>query len=227
MPEDYDEHAGYGARDDFDEPDEFDDLDGFDDDDDDEPDGPVPAWTAPGYPPGDPGYPPGGWHRGGGNGTRRGWLLALTAVLAAAAGFGVVAAALHEVTGSPAAASATPASSAPAASGSGATPSSGAGKGTHLAPPGGGVPLPPGATERLEIGGPVTAVSATSITLDGGGGQAITAAVTRATTITGKVTSISGIKVGDLVSASITGADGKLTADSIQDPASLPSGAGQ
>jgi len=196
MPEDYDEHAGYGARDDFDEPDEFDDLDGFDDDDDDEPDGPVPAWTAPGYPPGDPGYPPGGWHRGGGNGTRRGWLLALTAVLAAAAGFGVVAAASHEVTGSPAAASATPSAM-------------------------------PGATERLEIGGPVTAVSATSITLDGGGGQAITAAVTRATTITGKVTSISGIKVGDLVSASITGADGKLTADSIQDPASLPSGAGQ
>ncbi|MCW2894386.1 MAG: hypothetical protein JWO75_3875, partial [Actinomycetia bacterium] len=133
---------------------------------------------------------------------------------------------LHEVTGSPAAASATPASSAPAASGSGAAPSSGAGNGTHLAAPGGGIPLPPGATERLEIGGQVTAVSATSITLDGGG-QAITAAVTRATTITGKVTSISGIKVGDLVSASITGADGKLTANSIQDPASLPSGAGQ
>ena len=72
----------------------------------------------------------------------------------------------------------------------------------------------------------MTAVSATSITLDGGG-QAITAAVTRATTVTGKVTSISGIKVGDLVSASLTGADGKLTANSIQDPASLPSGAGQ
>jgi Domain of unknown function (DUF5666) len=226
MPEDYDEHAGYGARDDFDEPDEFDDLDDFDDDDD-EPAGPGRGWPAPGYPPGDPGSPPNGRHRGGGNGTRRGWLLALTAVVAAAAGFGVVAATLHEVTGSPAAASATPTSSAPAASGSGAAPSSGAGNGTHLAPPGGGVQsLPPEATERLEIGGPVTAVSATSITLDGGG-QAITAAVTRATTITGKVTSISGIKVGDLVSASITGADGKLTADSIQDPASLPSGAGQ
>ena len=225
MPEDYDEPAGYGARDDFDEPDELDDLDDFDDDDDDEPAGPGRAWPAPGYPPGDPDYPPGGWHRGGGNGTRRGWPLALTAVVAAAAGFGVVAAALHEMTGSPAA-SAAPASSAPAAGGSGAAPSSGAGNGTHLAPLGGGVPLPAGATERLEIGGPVTAVSATSITLDGGG-QAITAAVTRATTVTGKVTSISGIKVGDLVSASITGADGKLTANSIQDPASLPSGAGQ
>jgi hypothetical protein len=225
MPEDYDEAAGYGARDDFDEPDEFDDLDDFDDDEDDEPAGPGRGWPAPGYPPGDPGYPPDGWHRGGGNGARRGWLLALTAVVAAAAGFGVVAAALHDVTGSPAV-SAAPASSAPAASGSGAAPSSGAGSGTHLAPPGGGVPLPPGATERLEIGGRVTAVSATSITLDGGG-QAITAAVTRATTITGKVTSIGGIKVGDLVSASITGANGKLTASSIQDPASLPSGASQ
>src|ERR1700749_283414 len=72
MPEDYDEPAGYGARDDFDEPDELDDLDDFDDDDDDEPAGPGRAWPAPGYPPGDPGYPPGGWHRGGGDGTRRG-----------------------------------------------------------------------------------------------------------------------------------------------------------
>jgi hypothetical protein len=69
-------------------------------------------------------------------------------------------------------------------------------------------------------------VSATSITLDGGG-QAITAAVTRATAITGKVTGISGIKVGDFVSALIIGANGKLTADSIQDPARLPSGSGQ
>src|ERR1700733_2594700 len=63
MPEDYDEPAGYGARDDFDEPDELDDLDDFDDDDDDEPAGPGRAWPAPGYPPGDPDYPPGGWHR--------------------------------------------------------------------------------------------------------------------------------------------------------------------
>ena len=230
MPENHDERAGHGARDEFDEPDEFDDLDDlddFEDDDEDEPGGPGRAWPAPGYPPGDPGYPPGGWHRGGGNGARRGWLLGLTAVVAAAAGFGAVAVALHDATGSPAAASATPSSGAPGAGGSGAAPSSGAGNGTQLAPRGGGVQsLPPGATEHLEIGGPVTAVSATSITLDGGG-QAITAAVTRSTTVTGKVTRISGIKVGDFVSASITGANGKLTADSIQDPASLPSGSGQ
>jgi hypothetical protein len=79
---------------------------------------------------------------------------------------------------------------------------------------------------RLEIGGPVTAVSATSITV-GHGGQAVTAAVTRATKITGKITTIAGIKVGDVVSATISGANGKLTADSIQDPASLPSAPGQ
>jgi hypothetical protein len=230
MPEDHDERAGYGARDDFDEPDEFDDLDDLEDEDDedeDEPDGPRRAWPAPGYPPGDPGYPPAGWQRGGGNVVRRGWLLALTAVVAAGAGFGAVAVALHDVTGSPAAASATPSSSAPSAGGSGAVPSSGAGNGTQLAPPGGGVQsLPPGATAHLEIGGPVTAVSTTSITL-GRGSQAITAAVTRATVITGKVNGINGIKVGDFVSASITAASGKLTADSIQDPASLPSGSGQ
>jgi hypothetical protein len=79
---------------------------------------------------------------------------------------------------------------------------------------------------ELEIGGLVRAVSATSITV-GGNGQEVTAAVTRATVITGKVSSISGIKVGDFVSASISGTNGKLTADSIQDPASLPSGPGQ
>jgi hypothetical protein len=224
MPEDRDERAGYGEEDQFDEfdefgdPDEFDgsdDLDDFDDfDDEDDFDPPGGAWPAPGYPPGDPGHPPGGSRYGGGSGPRRGWALALTAVVAAAFGFGVVLVAMHEATASPAAASAAPSSRAPSS-------------GTQFAPQGGGLPsLPSGATERLEIGGQVTAVSATSITLNGGG-QAITAAVTRATTITGKVTSILLIKVGDVVSASITGTNGKLTAVSIQDPASLPSGSGQ
>ena len=216
MPEDHDERASYGEHDEFDDPDEFgepDDLDDFDDEDDDDDFDPPPGpWPAPGYPSGDPGYPPGGWRHGGG--LRRGWLLALTAVVAAASGFGVVLAAMHGATASPAAASPTPSSSAPSS-------------GTQFAPQGGGLPsLPSGASEHLEVGGQVTAVSANSITLNGGG-QAITAAVTRATTITGKVTSILRIKVGDLVSASITGTNGKLTAVSIQDPASLPSGSGQ
>jgi hypothetical protein len=61
----------------------------------------------------------------------------------------------------------------------------------------------------------------------GGGGHTVTAAVTRATSVTGTVTSIRGIKVGDVVSLSISGANGKLMADSIQDPASLPSAPGQ
>jgi hypothetical protein len=237
MPEEHDErdeHAAHGERGDFDdfndeefddygEPDDFDDLD---DDDDDDDDGPGPHWPAPGFPPGAPGEAPGGWHRRGpwgGGAARRGWLLALTAVVAAAFGFGVVVVALHEAAG-PASAGAAPSSSATASPGTG---TSGAGNGTQPAPQGGGLPLlPPGAMERLEIGGQVTAVSATSITLNGGG-QEITATVTRATKVTGKVTSISGVKVGDFVSASISGANGKLTADSIQDPASLPSGSGQ
>ena len=245
MPEEHDERAAHGERgefddfddeefDDYGEPDDFDDLD----DDDDDDDAPGPHWPPPGYPPGAryyqaQGEPPGGWPGPrryssgpwGGGAARRGWLLALTAVVAAAAGFGVVAAALHDATGSPATASATPSSSAPAASG--AAPSGGAGNGTQPAPHGGGLQsLPPGAMERLEIGGQVTAVSATSITLNGGG-QEITATVTRATKVTGKVTSISGIKVGDFVSASISGPNGKLTADSVQDPASLPTAPGQ
>jgi hypothetical protein len=51
--------------------------------------------------------------------------------------------------------------------------------------------------------------------------------VTRATKVTGKVAGIDGVKVGDLVSATITGTGGKLTAGSIQDLASLPSAPGQ
>jgi hypothetical protein len=205
MPENDDERA------------DFDEVDAFDDDED-EPDRADRAWLGSGYP--QAGYPttPGGPGRPG----RRGMLLAVTAVVAAAAGFGIVTVAIRDVSGGPAA-SATPSASAPNTGGSGGQPSGG----THVRPQAGGVPsLPPGATESLEIGGLVRAVSATSITV-GGSGQEVTAAVTRATVITGKVTSISGIKVGDFVSASISGANGKLTADSIQDPVSLPSGPGQ
>jgi hypothetical protein len=227
MPEDHGESAGFDERSGRDQPDEFDDLDDFDvldEFDEDEAGGMGRAWPGSGYPP--TGYPiAGGARRGPGGQARRGLLFALTAVVAAAMGFGFAALALGDVSGSPAASS-TP-NAAPSGSGSGSEPSSGAGGGTQLAPQGGGIPpLPAGATEHLEVGGPVTAVSATSITLSGGG-QVITAAVTRATKITGKVTSVGGIKVGDLVSASISGTGGKLTADSIQDPASLPSGPGQ
>jgi hypothetical protein len=220
---DFDLQGGSDERGSFDEQDDSDEQDDFDEDDDEA----VRSWAGAGNRPA--GYPPGGYpqllsgrSRGDGRGARRGVLLAVTAVVAAAAGFGVVAVAIRDVSGSPAA-SATPSVG---SSGAGA-PSSGAGSGTQLAPQAGGVPSPPpGATMQLEIGGPVTAVSATSITV-GTGDHVVTAAVTRATTITGKATSIGGIKVGDLVSASISGTNGKLIADSIQDPASLPSGLGQ
>jgi hypothetical protein len=143
-------------------------------------------------------------------------VLIVTAAVAAAAGFGVVAAAMHDGSG-PASANATPSTGA-------STPSDG----QTLLPPQGGngsggtIPTPgPGQQLELELGGTVTKVSTTSITI-GAGSHAVTAIVTKATRVTGKVSSIAGIKVGELVSATITGTDGKLTADTIQDPASLP-----
>jgi hypothetical protein len=183
----------------------------FDEDDYDDDDGqPDLPWPTAGLPP----YP----------GPRRGWrapkviLLAVTAVIAATAGFLAVTA-VRDVSASPAAASASPTTAAPNA---GAAPSGGTG---NLLPPGtggGAIPTPgPGQLLHLEIGGKVTAVSATSITL-GARGQSVTAAVASSTTVTGKVHGIGGVKVGDLVSAQITGTDGKLTATAIQDPASIP-----
>jgi hypothetical protein len=218
MPDDHDVHADPGEHDALADVDE---RAGFDDEDDDyeDEDEPGPAggaWSGAWDPPG-PGRPARGSAR------RRGLLFALTAVVAAAAGFGVVAVAVKDVTGSPAAAGSSPSAAAPSPYGSAGLPSGGPG----LAPQAGGVPsLPAGANLRLEVGGPVTADGPTSITI-GSGGNVVTAAVTRATKVTGKVAGIGGVKVGDLVSATITGADGKLTADSIQDPASLPSGPGQ
>jgi hypothetical protein len=153
-------------------------------------------WPAAGPPP-----PPGPR----GQLTRKGMLLIATALIAAAAGFLVVTA-VHDVSANPASASGSPTIS----------PSTGTGTGPLQIPSTG-----PGQTLRLEVGGKVTAVSATSITL-GAHGQSLTATVTKATTVTGKVASIGGIKVGDLVSAQITGTNGKLTATAIADPASIP-----
>lgn len=74
-----------------------------------------------------------------------------------------------------------------------------------------------------EAGEQVTAVSSTSITA-GGAGHTVTAAVTRSTRITGKVSGISGIKVGDQVSAQIVQNGGAASATAIQDPAQPPAG---
>jgi hypothetical protein len=144
---------------------------------------------------------------------RKSLLLVATALIAAGAGFLVVTA-VHDLSANPASASGSPTSSP-----QGEPPSEGTGNGGTGSPP---IPSTgPGQTLRLGIGGKVTAVSATSITL-GAHGQSVTAAVTKATVVTGKVASIDGIKVGDLVSAQITGTNGKLTATAIQDPASVP-----
>jgi hypothetical protein len=216
MPDDHDEHAGQGERHALDGVGERAEFDDDDYEDEDEPGPAGGAWRGAWAPPG-PERPARG--RAG----RRGLLFALTAVVAAAAGFGVVVFAVKDVTGSQAAASSSPSAASPSPYGPAGLPSDG----TGLSPQAGGVPsLPAGATLRLEVGGPVTAVSPASITI-GSGANVVTAAVTRATKVTGKVAGIGGVKVGDLVSATITGADGKLTADSIQDPASLPSGPGQ
>ena len=71
--------------------------------------------------------------------------------------------------------------------------------------------------------GKVVKVSSTSITI-GGPGRSITARVTSSTRITGKVSAISGIKVGDQVSAQITEGNGSPTVAAIQYPAQMPAG---
>ncbi|HEV2241077.1 MAG TPA: hypothetical protein VGR98_08520, partial [Streptosporangiaceae bacterium] len=86
----------------------------------------------------------------------------------------------------------------------------------------GGVPgnggFPGGPVGELLLRGSVVAVSSTSITI-AGGSHTVTAAVTSATSVTGKVTSIGSVKVGDVVSAQIRESGGKATATAIQDPA--------
>jgi len=189
--------------------DAYDDDDDYGDDDEyqGQPDLPWPPGGPPyAGPPGPPGPPGPRYDRR----ARHAILLAVIAALAAAVGF-VVVTAIHDVSASPAAASgATPGASAtpgnPQAGNPQASPLPTAGSGQEL---------------QMEIAGKVAAVSATSITLDGAG-QQITATVTSATKVTGRVTSIGGVKPGDVVSAQLTGTGGNLTATAIQDPASLP-----
>lgn len=138
---------------------------------------------------------------------RGGVALVLTAVIAAVAGFLAVIA-VRDLSARPATANSVAPAGAPAPSGGVPAP--------------GTVPAPGrGQAVQLEIGGKVTAVSATSITVTGPDHQ-VTAAVTSATKVSGRVSGIGGVKTGDLVSVQVTGTDGKLTATAIQDPASLP-----
>jgi hypothetical protein len=136
--------------------------------------------------------------------------LAVIALAAAAAGAGIVLGVV-DLSSSPSATTAAP-----------------GGQPSQLAPvpPGGNGALPgagSGGTAMIFMIGKVTAVSGTSITI-GGPAHSITAAVTDSTRVTGKVSGIRGIKVGDQVSAQITQSGGRSSAIAIQDPAQPPPG---
>jgi hypothetical protein len=172
-----------------------------------------------GTPPLPPGWP-------GTSGTSRsGWLrpglFTAVAVAGVVAGAVVAAAVLH-VFSSPAVSSQSPVVSQQQPSGNGAPASGGAVPG-GAAPPGGALPAGGGSGTGMFVMGRVTAVSSTSITI-GGPGHTITATVTSATRVTGKVAGLGGIKVGDHVSAQLIQDGGRVTAVAIADPAQAPAG---
>jgi hypothetical protein len=185
-------------------------------------DGPRGTAPAPGHDPADgprgtapaPGHvPAGGDPHGTAPPKRRHWPVTLTVVVVVAAGAGaaISAVAAHVLSGPPTA------------------PRPG-GRQVIVGPPAGGPPgggsLPGGAAGQggsLFLIGKVLAVSPASITI-GGPAHTITARVTAATRVTGAARSITGIKVGDRVSAQIDEGGGRSTAVSISDPAQLPGG---
>jgi hypothetical protein len=112
-------------------------------------------------------------------------------------------------------------STSPGQSGSGGAVPGGAGSGG--AGSGGAVPggqLPQDASGALEVGGKVTAVSPRSITITAGP-QSVTARVTGSTRFSGKVTGISGVRVGDMVFAQISEHNGVDSLVTLQDPYSV------
>ena len=176
-------------------------------------DWPGPDWPGPDWPdhdwPDDDGWPVGDSVplMAGQSGQRHAiqhWLvrMAIIAVVAAAAGAAVAFAVKDLVPGSP---SASPA---------GASQHVGIGSGGTAGQP------PPGASGMLMLGGKVRAVSARSITI-GAGPQTVTAQITSSTRVTGRVTSIAGVHVGDMVAARISERNGTAAVVVLQDPASL------
>jgi hypothetical protein len=153
---------------------------------------------------------PGGRGGGGGPPHRRLLSLAAVAVVALAAGAGVALAVGRAHAPAPAAvASRPPPLAAPGGNG-----------GSGGAQPGGGG----GGTLQMFVGGKVLAVSGTSITI-GGPDHTVTAAVTSSTRITGRVSSIRSVRVGDMITAQITQSGSRTVVTAIQDPAQLPPGA--
>jgi hypothetical protein len=188
--------------------------------------GPTPGWGVPGDFPGDspgdedddwpdddeagPPWPPPSGGSGGSARRRRPLGLAMIAVAALVVGAGVTLAVSSELSPS------SPAAASPSQSPVVTRP-----RGSSQLP-GGALPGGTG-TAQMFIAGRVQAITAASITL-GAPGRAVTAAITSATRVSGRVSSAGQIKVGDNVSAQITLRDGKPVVTSMQDPAQLPSG---
>jgi hypothetical protein len=117
-----------------------------------------------------------------------------------------------------------PSSSPSASTGPGNAPAGGApfhggnGGGGALGGGGGGG----GGGGHLMLGGQVTKVTSTSITI-GGQGHSVTAAITSSTQFTGPVKNAGGIKVGDRVMVAISGyGSSHPVVGSISDPAQMP-----
>ena len=167
-----------------------------------------------GTPPLPPGWP------GADRARRARWLrpgvLATVIIAGAVAGAVVAAAVMHNSSG-PAAGSQPPAVSQQQPGGNGVPAGGGTVPGGALSGGGSGA--------SMFVIGTVTAVSRTSITI-GGPGHTITARVTSATRVTGKVAGLGGIKIGDHVSAQLTQHGGQVTAVTIADPAQAPAGGG-
>jgi hypothetical protein len=100
-----------------------------------------------------------------------------------------------------------------------APPSTGSGAGSQALP---GLPGNAGGNGgeqlRMLLTGRVLAVSRTSVTI-GGAGPSVTASVTSTTRLTGRVHTLSDVKVGDEVAAQITGTPSHLAITALQDPA--------
>jgi hypothetical protein len=160
------------------------------------------------------GYRTGGWGHGGVPGFSARMAVAV-AVVAAVAG---VAAGFILTRGAPVASAAGGAMPSVPAPGS-APPSAGRGAGPRALP---GLPGNAGGNGdeqlRMLLTGRVLAVSRTSVTI-GGAGPSVTASVTSTTRLTGRVHALSGVKVGDEVTAQITGTPSHLVITTLQDPA--------
>lgn len=99
--------------------------------------------------------------------------------------------------------------------GTGPAPAAASGSAT---PPVSSSPSALGPLLQISLTGKVLKVSGTAITI-GGDGPPVTARLTGSTKVTGKITSIGGIKAGDEISAQLTGAStSTLMATAIQDP---------